>query len=213
MIFDGSPAAPLVLLLAHGVGAPMDSPFMEAFARGIAGPGVQVARFEFPYMALRRVTDARRPPDRETVLLSAWREAAAAFAARPLALGGKSLGGRMASMVADELHVLALVCMGYPFHPPGRPDRPRTAHLETIRTPTLVLQGTRDPFGRKDEVEAYRLSPAIRLHWLADGDHDFRPPAASGRTREENWREGVAAVRAFLAGLSDPLSGAQNPED
>lgn len=175
---------------------------MEAFAQGVAGPNIQVLRFEFPYMAARRTTGVRRPPDREALLLDAWRQAAAGLGGRPLAIGGKSLGGRMASMIADELNVLALVCLGYPFHPPGRPDRPRTAHLEALRTPTLILQGTRDPFGRKEEVDGYHMSPAIRLHWLADGDHDFKPARTSGRAQRQNWDEGIAAVASFLASNS-----------
>ena len=84
-------------------------------------------------------------------------------------IGGKSMGGRMASMIADEMGVRALVCFGYPFHPPGKPAQLRTAHLETLRTPALILQGSRDPFGTEHEVSTYELSKAIRIEWLPDG--------------------------------------------
>lgn len=111
------------------------------------------------------------------------------------------MGGRIASMVADDAGVDGLVCLGYPFHPPGRPEKTRTEHLAALATPTLVVQGTRDSFGTFDDVAGYALSPAIRLAWMEDGDHSFKPRKASGRTEEQNWNEGIAAVAAFLKEL------------
>jgi predicted alpha/beta-hydrolase family hydrolase len=134
------------------------------------------------------------------VLLEAWRRVIAALGPENLAIGGKSLGGRMASLLADEAAVRGLVCLGYPFHPPGRPDKLRTAHLRTIETPTLIVQGTRDPLGGASEVPGYGLSPAIRLHWAEDGDHGLAPRKASGRTTEQNWAEAIRAIAAFLGG-------------
>ena len=116
-----------------------------------------------------------------------------------LLIGGKSMGGRIASMVADETGVSGLICLGYPFHPPGSPSRTRTEHLEALRTPTLILQGTRDSFGLPDEVAKYRLSSAIEIEWLEDGDHSFKPRAASGRTEEQNLSEAIARMTAFIA--------------
>jgi predicted alpha/beta-hydrolase family hydrolase len=201
-LFDGPNDPPLTLVLAHGAGAPMDSPFMQAFATGIAAAGFRVVRFEFPYMASRRA-GLRKPPDREHVLLETWRAVVRALGAPDrLAIGGKSMGGRIASMVADELGVAGLVCLGYPFHAPGRPENPRIAHLAALRTPALILQGERDPFGRPGEVGAYALAPGIRVHWLPDGDHDLAPRKSSGRTAAANWDEGVAAVVAFLRELA-----------
>jgi len=189
-------------VLTHGAGAPMDSPFLERMAVALSAVGVRVARFELPYMRTLRETGARKPPDREPVLRQAWRDAVAVVGnAGELAIGGKSLGGRMASLVADELGVRALVCLGYPFHPPGQPGKLRTAHLATLTTPTLIVQGTRDPFGTREEVAAYALSPAIRLHFLEDGDHSFVPRKSSGRTEAQNLAEAVEAVAFFLAGL------------
>src|SRR5690606_10507373 len=162
--WDEPPAAPApgapILVLAHGAGGAMDEPGLDAIARGVAAAGVRVARFEFPYMAARRADGRRRPPDREPVLLDTWRAVVAQLGGsgasppgpRDLAIGGKSMGGRMASRVADELGVRALVCLGYPFHPPGAPERLRTAHLATLRTPTLIVQGTRDRVGTREEV-------------------------------------------------------------
>jgi predicted alpha/beta-hydrolase family hydrolase len=179
----------------------MDAPFLQAVARDLAARGVRVARFEFPYMAKRRREGGRRTaPDREPVLLDAWRDAVKELGGGPcLVIGGKSLGGRMASLLADELDARGLVCLGYPFHPPKRPERLRTAHLARIRTPTLIVQGTRDPFGGREEVAGYGLSPAIRLVWIEDGDHDLRPRAGSGRSHAANLRLATDAVAGFLA--------------
>jgi hypothetical protein len=180
----------------------MDSPFMAYFAEGLAGHGHRVVRFEFPYMAARGHGGSGRMPDKAPVLLATWRQVVGALDPERLVIGGKSLGGRMASLVADEVRARGLLCLGYPFHPPDRPDELRTAHLAQMRTPTLILQGTRDPFGSQDEVEGLPLSPSIRIHWLTDGDHGFTPRVRSGATRQGNWAEALAAMAAFLAGLA-----------
>jgi predicted alpha/beta-hydrolase family hydrolase len=200
VLVDGPPDARTTLVLAHGAGAPMDAPFLEAVTRDLAARGVRVARFEFPYMARRREEGRRTALDRTPVLLAAWRDAIERLGGAPrLVIGGKSLGGRMASLLADEVAARGLVCLGYPFHPPRKPERLRTAHLEPMRTPTLIVQGTRDPFGGPEEVAGYRLSPAIRLVWIEDGDHDLRPGARSGRSQGENLRQACDAVARFLA--------------
>lgn len=202
-LFDGPENPPVTLALAHGAGAPMDSPFMQAIAKGVAARGFRVARFEFPYMAARRDGGRKKPPDRTDVLLAAWRDAFATLCGgKPVAIGGKSLGGRMASMIADGIGAAGLVCLGYPFHPPGRTDKPRVGHLAALRTPTLILQGERDPFGTPGEVAAYALSPAIGVGWIADGDHSFKPRKASGRTEAENWADAADRIAVFLAGLA-----------
>jgi predicted alpha/beta-hydrolase family hydrolase len=200
LLFDGPADAPVGLVLAHGAGAPMDSPFMAHIADGLGARGLRVARFEFPYMAARRRDGKRRPPDRAPVLLESWRAEIAKLGGPDLAIGGKSLGGRMASLIAEEEGVRALVCLGYPFHPPGRPEKLRTEHLESLDTPSLILQGERDPFGTRDDVEGYRLSPAIRIAWCPDGDHSFKPRKASGRSQEDNWDLAVDVVFEFLTG-------------
>ena len=200
-LVDGPARAPLTLVLAHGAGAPMDSPFMNAVAAGIAKEGFRVLRFEFPYMHARR-EGKRKPPDRTAVLEASWleaiREAAGKKGAKAVVIGGKSMGGRIASMVADEAGVAGLVCLGYPFHPPGQPEKLRVAHLEQLKTPALFLQGTRDAFGNEDEVSQYSLSRKIRTLFLPDGDHSFKPRASSGRTEKQNLDEAVAAASAFL---------------
>jgi uncharacterized protein len=199
-LFDGPAEGPR-LALAHGAGAAMDSPFLKDLAAALGKQGVRVARFEFPYMRARR-EGRRPPPDREPVLLDTWRAAIAELGgAERLVIGGKSMGGRMASRIADETGVRGLVCLGYPFHPPGQPEKTRTAHLADLRTPTLIVQGTRDPLGTREEAEGYDLSPQIRLVWLEDGDHSFKPRKSSGRTERQNLDEAVAAVADFVKAL------------
>ena len=197
-LFDGPADAAWTLALAHGAGAPMDSAFLVDFAAGLAERGVRVARFEFPYMRRRRTTGQKRPPDRPAVLLDAWREAIAELRGGRLAIGGKSLGGRIASMVADECEVDGLVCLGYPFHAPGRPEKPRVDHLRDLRTPALICQGTRDPFGKPDEIDGYELSPAIHVAYVEDGDHSLAPRKSSGRTAAQNLDQAIDDTARFL---------------
>ena len=196
---DGPGDAAHTLVLAHGAGGPMDSPFLNRVAAGLAALDVRVVRCEFPYMARRRESGGRGAPDRPAVLEARWKEVVAHFGGGPrLFLGGKSMGGRIASMVADEVGARGLVCLGYPFHPPGAPAKLRTAHLAPLRTPTLILQGTRDAFGSREEIAGYALSPAIAVHFLEGGDHSFKPPARSGHTEAQNLAEAIAAIGEFL---------------
>lgn len=206
LLITGPEDAPCTLALAHGAGQPMDAPAMELLAAGLAQAGVRVVRFEFPYMRRRRARGRGGGPDRQPVLEETWRAVISQVAgglaggAGSLAIGGRSMGGRIASLIADECGVGALVCFAYPFHPAGRPDKLRTAHLAELRTRALILQGERDPFGNRAEVPGYRLSPALTLHWIADGDHGFKPRKRSGRTLEQNTAEAVARTAAFLCG-------------
>ena len=207
LLIDGDGDAASTFLMAHGAGAAMDSAGMTALVGPLVSRGIRVVRFEFGYMAARR-DGVRKPPPRADTLAPEYRDAVAAVReAGPLGsllIGGKSMGGRVASLVADELadlgYIDGLVCLGYPFHPPEKPDQLRTAHLHELRTPTLICQGTRDPFGTRDDVPGYELSPAIEVHWLDDGDHDLRPrKAISGRSYGENIGEAADAVAAFAA--------------
>ena len=200
-LFNGPETARHTIVLAHGAGAPMDSEFMDEIASGLAEAGLRVARFEFPYMVKRRQDGKRRPPDRAPVLIESYLKVAAQLGPENLIIGGKSMGGRIASMVADEAGVAGLVCLGYPFHPPVKPEKLRTAHLEKLKTPALILQGERDTFGKREEVERYRLASAISVQFLPDGDHDLKPRKASGFTREENWQTATEAIREFAAAL------------
>lgn len=200
-LLDGPDGAPLTVALAHGSGGAMDSPFMNTIAEGLAAAGLRAARFEFPYMAEGRKDGKSRPPDRIDVLRDSWLEAIAALGADDLVIGGKSLGGRVASLVAEQAQVRGLICLGYPFHPPDKPEALRVGHLLDMRMPTLILQGTRDPFGRPAEIRNYALPPNVRIHWLADGDHSFKPRKSSGVTEAANLAEAVSAIVDFTTDL------------
>lgn len=196
---DGPKSATRTLILAHGAGGAMDTPWMTKMARAIAAHGIRVHRFEFPYMAARREGKKSGAPDREPVLLDAWR-AVVAETGNDVFIGGKSMGGRMASMVADELEVRGLVCLGYPFHPPGAPEKLRTKHLAALKTPALIVQGERDPFGTRDDVTHYKLSKSMRIEWLEDGDHSFKPRKSSGFSEADHLQRAADLVAAFVKG-------------
>ncbi|WP_226574558.1 alpha/beta hydrolase family protein [Acuticoccus sediminis] len=205
-LFDGPDDAATTVLLAHGAGAAMDSAAMTAMAAALGGAGLRVARFEFAYMAARR--DAgRKPPPRADKLLPEYRAAVAALGAPGrVIIGGKSMGGRVASLLADELHqagcAAGLLCLGYPFHPPGKPDQLRTEHLATLGTPALICQGTRDPLGTREEVSTYTLSSAIEILWLEDGDHDLKPrKRVTGLTVADHLATVGSTVAAWAARL------------
>ena len=195
------PAGPgqAALLLAHGAGAPMDSDFMNLLSGRLGARGVRVLRFEFPYMADRRQGGGKRPPNPMPVLLDGFRERYAALSG-PVFIGGKSMGGRVASMLADELAAPGLICFGYPFHPPGKPERTRTDHLAELTTSSLILQGTRDPLGKPEEVAGYQLSRQIQVSWLESGDHDFKPLKRSGLTQVDLIDQAAERTLAFMQG-------------
>ena len=207
-LFTGPQDAPLTLLLAHGSGAPMDSPAMNAAAAALAAEGLRIARFEFSYMAARRDGGSRKPPPKAETLIPEFRAAVATLGATgPLVIGGKSMGGRVASMAADALHAegraAGLLCLGYPFHPPEKPAQLRTAHLMTLKTPALICQGTRDPFGTADDVPGYGLPEGIRFLWLEDGDHDLRPrKSVSGFSAADHLATMAKTARAWAETLA-----------
>ena len=203
MLITGPEDALATILLAHGAGAPMDSAGMTSITEALGGAGFRVARFEFIYMAARR-SGQRKPPPKAELLQDEYRTAVKALdLSGPLIIGGKSMGGRVASMVADELfadgRIAGLLCLGYPFHPPAKPQQLRTAHLKALRAPALICQGTRDPFGTRDEVAGYSLSPSIELLWLEDGDHDLKPrKKVSGFTAVDHLATVAKATREWV---------------
>jgi len=188
-----------LLVLAHGAGAPMDSAFMDTIAEGLAAQGIKVIRFEFPYMQQRRLTEKKRPPDRQPILLDCWQQVIDELGgAENLIIGGKSMGGRMASLVAAQQAVRGLVCLGYPFHPAGKPERLRTEHLPQISSPTLIVQGERDALGNREEVAHYDLPQDCRVSWLPDGDHDFKPRVKSGYSHQHNLECAIKSITEFV---------------
>lgn len=196
------------LLLAHGAGAPMDSPFLALIVQLLADRQIEVWRFEFPYMAERRTGGKKRPAPKPETLMGDFQAvvALAADGTLPVFIGGKSMGGRVASMIAQGLYnertIAGLVCLGYPFHPPQQPQTWRINHLVSLSCPTLIVQGERDPFGSRGELAALpvgaTLAPAIDFHWIGDGDHDFGPRGGKGFTRKGNLIAAADAVATFV---------------
>ncbi len=209
LLWDRAEPSRATLLLAHGAGVGMDSPFMAGIAERLAARGVSVARFEFAYMAARRTGGPKRPPPKAERLIGEF--AAAIEAARvgasdgPLLIGGKSLGGRVAAMTAADPeigeHVSGVACLGYPFHPPGNADIPRLPPLQEARVPVLVCQGDRDPFGKPDEIGGYDLPDSISFAYLEDGDHDFKPRGRSPATWKGNLDQAADLVTDFATAL------------
>ena len=224
---EGKETSPLVLF-AHGAGADSHSDFMRTYARQLCDQGFAVARFDFPYMLLRQQAakegnPSRRPPDRAPVLLKHWAEIIVQFN-RPCIVLGKSMGGRMASMLAQHSDELAhkklledqaliaraqklikgCACLGYPFHPQGQPQKLRIDHLQTLHTPQLMVQGSRDKLGDRSEVADYKLAESIEWCWLEDGDHDLKPRKASGFSHDQHIATAVDAVTQFARRVMAP---------
>jgi predicted alpha/beta-hydrolase family hydrolase len=181
-------AAHATLVLAHGAGAPQQSAFMVAFARGLADRGVDVLTFNFLYTEQRR-----RVPDRteklETCYGAAITAAQTHFGRRAVFIGGKSMGGRIATHLAaadnaDAFGIAGVVALGYPLHPPGKPQQLRAAHLSRIRVPMLIIQGARDPFGTPDQLRPIvdGLSAPVTLHVVKNGDHSLAPSRRADQT-------------------------------
>jgi len=193
-------------VFAHGAGAGMESDFMEKVAEGMGALGVRVIRFEFPYMQIRRALGSKRPPDRAPKLLEHYKAELKAIGG-PLVIGGKSLGGRMASMLVAQLReeqdssvddIKGVVAFGYPFHPQGKPENLRTDHFENVSVPMLVLQGSRDKLGDRGLINGLALPSNIDVRWLEDGDHDLKPRKVSGYTHDQHISQAIKMASEFV---------------
>lgn len=206
-LINGPEDAKVTIVLAHGAGGAMDTKWMETMSAALVRKGLRIVRFEFDYMSARRSSGKRSPPPRAELLNQEFEAVIDEVGSSgTLVIAGKSMGGRVASMIADDLHnagrISGLLCLGYPFHPIGKPENLRTAHLQGMTTPTLICQGTRDLFGSREEVSTFQLSNMIELLWLEDGDHDFTPrKAVSGFTSAEH----IAAVADHVFGWTSAL--------
>ena len=197
IIIDGEDN-PVTFVFAHGAGAGMDHEFMQSVAKGLAFKGIRVIRFNFPYMIKRAEDGKRRPPDRAPKLLDAYQEIIEQVDADKLVIGGKSMGGRMASHLSELDKVAAMACLGFPFHPPGKPEKYKGEHLAELTKPCHILQGERDTFGKRDEFADFDLSDSIRVEFIPDGDHSFKPRKSSGYTEQQNIALTVEKLSAFI---------------
>jgi len=205
-ITNGPADGPL-FLFAHGAGADCDSTFMQTIALGLAEQGIRVARFNFDYMQQRIETGSRRPPERAHKLIAQFEARIKSLAEQHpegMVIGGKSMGGRMASLVASMLAenqltaIKGVACLGFPFHPAGKPDKLRTEHFPLVTQKQLIIQGDRDKLGSFDEVESYHLPTAIEWCWLADGDHDLKPRVKSGFTHQAHLQQAITSLASFI---------------
>ncbi|ERM60076.1 MULTISPECIES: alpha/beta fold hydrolase [Vibrio] len=197
VIIDGEDN-PITFIFAHGAGAGMEHEFMQSVAKGLAFKGIRVIRFNFPYMIKRAEDGKRRPPDRAPKLLEAYQEIIEQVDADKLVIGGKSMGGRMASHLSEVDKVAAMACLGFPFHPPGKPEKYKGEHLAELEKPCLILQGERDTFGKREEFADFELSGSIRVEFIPDGDHSFKPRKSSGYTEQQNIALTVEKLSAFI---------------
>ena len=196
-----------IFLLAHGAGKGAASPFLETIAQGTVNSDVRVVRFNFPYMEGMLRTGKRQSPNSGEVLRKCFSDVIShcieieQVPAKHIIVGGKSMGARAASMIADKHQVGGVVCLSYPFHPPRKPEPLRITHLQTIKTPTLICQGERDPNGSREEVQQFSLSKSVQFHWLADGDINFKPHKSSDRSQQQNMNDATQAINRFIDDL------------
>ena len=199
---EGEESSPL-FIFAHGAGADMDHEFMSQVATGLASKGIRVVRFNFPYMVKRAEDGKRRPPDRAPKLLEAFEQVIAEHASQPVVIGGKSMGGRMASMQSENPMVKGIACLGFPFHPPGKVDKYKGEHLASLEKPCLILQGERDTFGSREECSRFQFSNQVKIEFIPDGDHSFKPRKSSGHTETSNIALAVEHLTQFILELNN----------
>jgi predicted alpha/beta-hydrolase family hydrolase len=186
-------------IFAHGAGQGLESEFMQTVANLLAEQQISVGLFDFEYMQKAKALGKRQPPQRAPKLIDYYRHVLTSVQPDlPLFIGGKSMGGRMASMLATDPVCHGVIAFGYPFHPPGKSDKLRIEHLPELAVPMLVIQGERDTFGNVTEVPHYELGPRVSLAWINDGDHSLVPRKATGLSALDNWRSAAVCARSFI---------------
>lgn len=213
-LIENGPIDGPVFVFSHGAGANMNSEFMTQVAEKLGDRGIRVIRFNFPYMIKREEDGKRRPPDRAPKLLAAY-EGVIKQLNCPVVIGGKSMGGRMSSLLlaqnalqeqSNRLPILGSACMGFPFHAVGKDPKDRLDHLKALTEPLLIVQGTRDNMGTQEEVNAYkkegRLNPSIQVSWLEDGNHDLKPRIVSGFSHQQHINSAIEQVAEYVLRLN-----------
>jgi hypothetical protein len=197
-----SPSNPFAqLILSHGAGADKDSEFMHSMAGLLCQKGIKVVRFDFPYMLAAREKQKRQLPNKMPVLIDDFLEIiATADNNLPLFVGGKSMGGRVATLLPKIQTVKGIICLGYPFHPPGKPEKLRTEHLVSSNMATLIIQGERDTFGNRQQIGEYSLPATIAIKYLGAADHSFVPLKSSGYSIEQHMHTAANHIVEFMQG-------------
>lgn len=191
------------VVFAHGAGAGLQSDFMQFFALALALNDIEVVRFNFPYWQKFMDTGVRRPPNRMPELEHGMRTVVNQFNdGKPLILMGKSMGSRVAFRLADELGAQSALALGFPFHPVGKPDKLRLDDLRNSCKKNLIIQGTRDNFGKPEEVARYSLPQNVHMHWVEGGDHSLEPTKRSGVGREQMWQAAVNEVTRLIKNVT-----------
>lgn len=186
-------------IFAHGAGANKDSDFMRDMTIALLELNIQVVRFDFPYMLKAVETGKRYPPNKMSVLQDDFANIITRRdRSLPLFIGGKSMGGRVATMLNDYNEVNGIICFGYPFHPPGKPEKKRTSHLYDFDSPLLILQGERDTFGKKSEIDSYQLPDSIDIIYLTSADHSFKPLKSSQLTLGQHIQSAAKSTLDFI---------------
>ncbi len=189
-------------IFAHGAGAGYQTPFMEDIASQLAELGIEVWRFNFPYMQTMQETGKRRPPEKMPALEAHFKalleKSLAESVSLPTFIGGKSMGGRVATHILEDSEARGAVVFGYPFHPPGKPEKLRTGHLENIAKPVCICQGERDTFGTQTEIDNYSLASTVTISFLSDGDHSLKPRKKSGATLQDNVSNAARTAASFM---------------
>ncbi|MDN4501282.1 alpha/beta hydrolase [Alteromonadaceae bacterium BrNp21-10] len=186
-------------IFAHGAGAGIDSEFMQDMALLLSERHILVSAFNFDYMQTMTETGKRRPPDRMPKLQACFEtKIANRQTDLPLFIGGKSMGGRVASLVLQQSTAIGGIALGYPFHPSAKPEKLRTEHLYPLLKPLLVIQGEKDTFGRQQEVLDYGLPDNIQCHFLEAADHSFKPTKRSGYTQQQHLISAADIIQQFI---------------
>lgn len=189
------------VIFAHGAGADKNSDFLNIISEKLVACGVNVLRFNFPYMDKRAEDGKRRPPDRMPKLLACLTQVIAEYDTDlPVFLMGKSMGGRVAATLVKEgiVDVAGVICLGYPFHPQKQPDKLRLEPLQNIVKPVLIIQGDRDALGNKSDIDNYSFSSLCKVNFLSDGDHDLKPRLKSGYTHQQHLNSAITLINGFI---------------
>ena len=201
-LIDGKESYPDTIILAHSSGAPMNSEFMNYFSKSLSDLGFLCIRFQFPYMTKQITEGKKRFPDKIDILKKSWLVAINHINKKDVIIGGKSMGGRIATLIADEVKPKGIVVLGYPFFNSKGKNDYRIKHLRNIEIPTLICQGEDDNLGKRSEVEKLDLSKKLNMHWVESANHSLIPPKRTGKTMNQSWDGCIVSIKNFINSLN-----------